>query len=240
MVLNWYESVSRNVGLRGHVVVVCLDDDLYKELHHRQIPIIHVNSLFDPSQQDQNVLDADDLKQEQVFGNAKYTRMVNMKIEVAYVLPRYYNIEAMIYTDVDIVWIQPKLLDYFDYLINADQRNYDMLFTTGSGAGFFFPNTGFYVTKKTDFAISYLGKILSSPSKLELHDQDIASIIYHHDLSADERLKLHCLDTVLFVDGATLENPKKYGVKPFLLHANYKMGLSGKKSLLSEAGYWYI
>ena len=188
-------------------------------------------------QQNQNNLDENALKEEHRYGTETYNRLVNMKIDVAYILLKYYDFNYLIYTDVDLVWLQPRLIDYFDVLFNANDK-IDVLFTS-FGQGLFDICTGFYLMRKSDFSIGFLGSILASDNKLGDHDQVIANTRYK-SLVPHDRLKIHILEPVLFLDGSTLDWRDFFGVEPWLFHASYVIGSDDKKDLLLKAGYWYL
>ena len=240
-VLNWRESIQRNLQLEKKLLVVCLDDELALTLRQLGIHSLEASKLIDVDQ-DLHGLAKEALHAEQAYGSENYNQLVNMKIDVAYILLRYYEMEYLIYSDVDMVWLQPKLIDYFDMLLSPDGLNYDVLFSPGgySGpAGSFYPCTGFYVMKKTAFSISFLGAILAYPDKTEMHDQMIALEVFQN-LEPEMRIKIHGLDAVLFIDGSTKHWSSDYGVRPWIFHANYAVGVEGKTNLLKEFGYWYL
>lgn len=237
-VLNWHESVQRHLDLGANVLVVALDDELLATLQARHIPVVSIRQLFNPMHQDQNNLDEEALKAEHQYGSETYNRLVNMKIDVAYILLKYYDFEYLIYTDIDLVWLQPRLIDYFDVLFNADDKQFDAFFAS-IGKGSFQLCTGFYLMRKSNFSIDFLGSILASADKKGSDDQVIANTQYNH-LSSYDRLKIHILEPVLFVDGSTIDWRALYGVKPWLFHANYVAGFDDKKNYLKRAGYWYL
>jgi hypothetical protein len=240
-VLNWRESIQRNLHLEKKLLVVCLDDALAAALKQHGIHTLEASKLIDVDK-DLHGLAKEALHAEQAYGSENYNQLVNMKIDVAYILLRYYEMEYLIYSDVDMVWLQPRLIDYFDMLLSPDGLNYDALFSPGgySGpSGSFYPCTGFYVMKKTAFSISFLGAILAYPDKSEIHDQLIALEVFQQ-LPLDMKAKIHGLDAVLFIDGSTKDWSSYYGVHPWIFHANYAVGVEGKKKLLKELGYWYL
>ncbi len=191
---------------------------------------------------DMHGLDKEALRSEHVYGSENYNQLVNMKIDVAYILLRYYKMDYLIYSDVDMVWLQPRLIDYFDMLLSPAGLNFDILFSPGglSGpAGSFYPCTGFYVMKKTSFSISFLGAVLAYPDKKQMHDQLIALQVFQ-DLPPDMKVKVHGLDAILFIDDSTKEWSSHYDVLPWIFHANYVAGVEGKKALLRKFDHWYL
>ena len=110
-----------------------------------------------------------------------------MKIDVAYIPLKYYDFEYLIYTDVDLVWLQPRLVDYFAIMLDADDKQVDVLFAS-IGKGSFEICTGFYVMRRNNFSIGFLGSILSCADKLGAHDQEIANERYK-SLIPQDRIK---------------------------------------------------
>lgn len=139
-----------------------------------------------------------------------------MKIDVAYIPLKYYDFEYLIYTDV---WLQPRLVDYFAIMLDADDKQVDVLFAS-IGKGSFEICTEFYVMRRNNFSIGFLGSILSFADKLGAHDQEIANERYK-SLIPQDRIKIHTLDFVLFLDGSTITWREFYNVRPSLFHANW-------------------
>lgn len=239
-VMNWRESIRRHLGADDKLLVVSLDDEVYACLRDRHIPTLHISELFDADTQDQNNLDKDSLRMEQQWGSATYNRLVNMKIDVAYILLKYYELEYLVYTDVDVVWLQPRMFEYFDILFQVQEQiqTFDILFSS-SGKGPFYPCTGFYVIRKSDFSIRFLESISTFPNKQTEHDQAIATLLYTQ-LNSEDKLRIHALPGHLFMDGDTLAWREYYNVQPWIFHANYVVGFKGKKEMLEKAGYWYV
>ena len=239
-VLNWRESVRRHLNTETKLLIISLDDELHANLVRLEIPTLHVSELFNMESQDQNNLDENSIRMEQQYGTSTYNRLVNMKIDIAYILLRYYNLDYLVYTDVDVVWLQPNLFDYFDILFQRKEnvQDFDILFSS-SGRETFYPCTGFYVARKSDFSVQYLDSILSSPEKQVAHDQIIATQVFEQ-LTADQKLRIYPLPGHLFMDGSTLEWRKSYNIQPWIFHANYVVGFEGKRQMLTDAGYWYI
>ena len=240
-VLNWRESIRTNLQLEKHLLVVCLDDELVVALKQHGIHTLKSSQLIDVNE-DLHGLEKKALHSEQAYGSENYNQLVNMKIDVAYIFLRYYSMDYLIYSDVDMVWLQPRLLDYFDMLLSPNGLNYDILISPGgySGpSGSFYPCTGFYVMKKNSFPVSFLGAILAYPDKREMHDQLIALKVFQN-LPPDMKVRIHGLDAVLFIDGSTKDWSSYYGVLPWIFHANYAVGIEGKTNMLKEFGYWYL
>lgn len=237
-VLNLIESFRQNLRLQNNLLIICLDDEIKDNLSRRGVPALKFSDLMGIEHGEYYSLDKDHLRSQQTYGTETYNRLVNMKIDVAFILLRYYDLKHLIYSDVDVVWLQPRLFDYFDFFFNPTGLNRDILFSA-SGNGTFYPCTGFYSVKKSNFSINFLGAVLAHPAKNELHDQQIAQLIYD-DLRPDMKLMVHNLDPVLFVDGNTQTWSSYFDVHPWIFHANFVVGFEAKKSLLQQFGFWYL
>lgn len=237
-VLNLQESMRRNLRLDKNLLVVCLDDELVDALKSHGIATLKFSELLGATVDSSFLQDTGELKSQQIYGTETYNELVNMKIDVAYILLRYYTLERLIYTDVDVAWLQPKLVEYFDFLFRPSEEKKDVLFTT-SGSGNFYPCTGFYVMKKSKFSVSFLGSILGHSEKSVKHDQQIALEIYDA-LEPYLQQKIYALEPVLFIDGNSRAWGEFYGVRPWIFHANFVVGFEAKKTLLSQLDCWYL
>lgn len=236
-VLNMQESIKKfGQNKIGGIVIVCFDEELKAQMEMRGIPSLRVSDFFNYTFQDQNNLDDNKLKSEHRYGSAAYNRLVNMKIDIAYIILRYYDIKNLVYTDIDMVFLFPKLYDYFSFFLK--ERQFDILFTS-SGASSFYPCTGFYVAKKSNFTIDFLGSIMNSSRKFYEHDQQMALIVYN-ELPAELKLKVHVLDPLLFMDGGLTLFAPPFGVKPWLFHANYVTGKENKKLIMQDNKFWFL
>ena len=219
------------------LLVVCFDDEIYAELQKRHHPSLHIRELFDFTKQDQNNLQAKDLKEEQRFGSSTYFRLTNMKIDVAYIFLRYYEFNYMIYTDTDIVMLHPMMTKSFSLLF-SDLRNIEMIFTT-SGTMKVYPCTGFYAAKRGNFSIDFLGSVLATPDKKNDGDQTFANQNYYK-LPAELRAQFHILDIAYYADGNNIGFQKEFGWKAWLFHANWVVGAEAKKQLFQSEQYWFL
>ena len=235
-VLNLLESVKLHMRDHVRILIVCFDDEIYVEMQKRKVPSLKLSELFDYQKQDQNNLDDGQLKKEQTFGDTTYFRLANMKVDVAYILLKYYDFKYMIYTDTDIVMLKPQMTEYFSMLF--EYRSMEMLFST-SGEGKVYPCTGFYVAKKGNYAIDFLGEILAAPEKKTDGDQTFADRNYQK-MPAEMKLQFHILDTIFFFDGGNVGWQLKFEVKPWLFHSNYIIGFAKKKIRLQDNHFWFL
>ena len=241
---NWYESIKVNLGLTEKCLIIAFDDYAYDELVKSRIPTLKASSLIE-------TVPVNDIEQEKYFSEEKdgeYNRLVHMKIDIAHALLKYYDMFALVYSDVDVVLLQKNIIRYFQSLyidgnefasVDVLRRDYDILITSSGRTGFF-PCTGFYVAKKSDFSVSYLYNITRYPGRRDTGDQDTFNQIYKDNLTDAERRHVHPLNGVLFLDGNTRFRRDQFSVRPWLFHANWVVGLDMKIDLLMREGYWFI
>lgn len=247
LVLNMLASVEKNMEGGIHILIVCLDSEIFTALKKLNIPALHVNELFDYTKQEQMILSDANVAQEGVYGKQNYWRLCFLKIDVAYIILKYYDLGAIVYTDTDAVFLYPTMTDYFDQFLHSPKLlpdgskiSPDMLF---SYSGMFDEElicTGFYVAKKSNFSLNMLGYIMSSSMKVTEGDQDGAIRYYRTILPHELKRRIHLLDNVFFTDTRNQQLQARFKIKPWYFHANWLVGLDKKCQAMRDLNYNYV
>ena len=238
-VLNWVESMRRHADNTDQFVIIALDQKLYSLLKQMQLPTMPLTALV----QRPDILKyyhSTVSQREQVWDQLGYFVLTNLKMDIVYELVKDYD-QKVIFTDVDLVWLRPRVVDYLDHIMRAGQ--FDIAISADAwGEDFSLACTGFYAINTTDFAISFLERIVNSHMRTFKNDQQITNEQVLDSLSLEERSKIHYLPLLWFMNGNMFDKGwnEFYQVEPWIFHANYRIGSWSKRQLLQQAGVWYL
>jgi hypothetical protein len=229
---NFYQSLIR-IGLHKYLVVVCLDETMEQaaaDLKLAWVPATHYIDVPNYSSQDGQT--------EKVFAHHDYNLLVNSKIDIVYNILQKYK-KDVVFTDVDLVWLMPKILDNLKHLIRIG--GYDFIMARDVWGELYNACTGFYMVRPTDFALQIMDTVRKSPSKQGTNDQIIFNNILGSLPVTDQR-KFHMLPLEMYMNGEVYDYGirEDFGLKPWMFHANYRVGKKAKSDLLKKAGYWYL
>jgi hypothetical protein len=229
---NFYTAMRR-IGLHRSFLVVALDKSLEQmstSLGVTTIPGTHFTSL--PGYDDP------EWKKEMMWSHSDYNQLVNTKIVIVDAILRRYNLNV-VFTDVDLVWLQPKMLDYIKYYFDVGQ--FDFIMARDVWDTLYNACTGFYAVRPTDWALGVMQKVMTSEMKRGNNDQVVFNILMG-SYPREDLLRIYYLPLELFMNGQSFDMglQNMYNVKPFLFHANYRVGKVEKRKLLQQAGYWYV
>lgn len=144
------------------------------------------------------------------------------------------------FTDVDIVFLSPHIRSTM-LLKMSERPNTHMLFSQEVDQRTI--NSGFYMMKPsavTKQFMSYVVKEQDKPNALTQQKvmNSVLKSMFKRDLAAGP---YRLLDMLLFPNGKyyfRMNLPKKLGLQPLMVHANYLIG-DKKKQALKKAGLWY-
>ncbi|KAG2205461.1 hypothetical protein INT46_002706 [Mucor plumbeus] len=144
------------------------------------------------------------------------------------------------FTDVDIVFLSPFIRETM--LAQMAQRpNTHMIFS--QEVDHRSVNSGFYLMKPSKITKQFMDQIIREQDITEtLTQQRVMNNVLKKMFPTDITLSPYrLLDMLLFPNGNyyfKLNLPKKLGIKPMIVHANFLIG-DKKKIALIKAGLWY-
>ncbi|KAI8067925.1 nucleotide-diphospho-sugar transferase-domain-containing protein [Gongronella butleri] len=227
---NWIESLL-HTG-EDKFLILCLDDQLYDHLHiagfgnhAAKIPDTWLHQQIEAGFEE--------------YYSQKYRVITHAKTLVVQQL-LYLDINVL-FSDVDIVWLKPRIREYLHTLL-AIRDDTQVIFQQ-EGAEQKEVNSGFYIMRPSE----PMKRLLAST--IYLADQDSGLTQQGALNRALDALDLRMRTTaVVLLD--VLQWPNGYiyfennwnnahGVDPYIIHANYLIG-DAKKNRLQQAGFWYI
>ncbi|KAI9305510.1 nucleotide-diphospho-sugar transferase-domain-containing protein [Cunninghamella echinulata] len=144
------------------------------------------------------------------------------------------------FSDVDIVFTSPAIYDYLMMKLDS-RKTTEMLFTQETEQKIL--NSGFYIMRPTLAAKRVLADSIVITDKEPKVSQQRAMNRIIDDMNLNyQNSKIALLDLALFPHGRMYferKVPTKYGLEPFMVHANYRIGDEKRKSL-QGADLWYL
>ncbi|KAI9313289.1 nucleotide-diphospho-sugar transferase-domain-containing protein [Dichotomocladium elegans] len=230
-VYNWIESL-RKTGESDRFLIFCLDDHLYEHLsvagfeaHAAKIP----ESWFH-----------DDVEAGfEEYYSAKYRIITHAKTLIVQQL-LYLDI-TVLFSDVDIVWLRPRLREYIHTFLQIRGATQAVFQQEGSDQRNI--NSGFYMIRPTEITKRLMAEtIYLADTDKDLTQQAAMNIALSH-LDLDLRSTgVVLLDILHFPNGFIyFENNwcNNHGIEPYIVHANYLVG-KDKRKKLEEHGLWYV
>uniref|UniRef100_A0A914DVX9 Nucleotide-diphospho-sugar transferase domain-containing protein n=1 Tax=Acrobeloides nanus TaxID=290746 RepID=A0A914DVX9_9BILA len=147
---------------------------------------------------------------------------------------------TILFTDVDIVWLSPNILNYIDAVAPGKDFVYSIDKTEHPASREV--NSGFYMVRSNEGG-KEIFKAIEERLKVDPdHDQFVINRVFD---SNPELLNKHGyrLNKLLFANGDTYfhkQMNKKLGIQPMTIHANYLIGFDKKKCSLIQANMWYL
>jgi hypothetical protein len=170
-----------------------------------------------------------------LFGGNTYNALTNIKIDIVFELVFTYK-QKVIFTDDDIVWIHPKIIDYMNYLLIKNKN--EIVFSSDNWDNPSQVCTGFYAILPTNFTIKLLKTVINESKYTNLNDQWIFWKILRSAPEIGQNLPLLWFQNgQVFINGQVTEYQN---VTPWIFHANWVKGKNNKIALLKLAGYWYL
>ena len=210
-VYNWILSLEKT----GHekYVVFCIDEDLYNHLeatgygnHASRIPDEWFHKPIEASFSD--------------YYSPTYAAITHAKTLVVQRL-LYFGF-TVFFSDVDIVWLQPHIVDFLAGRLSVREESH-VLFQQ-EGYDQMNINSGFYIMRPEDSMKKLLADTIELQDTGEYTQQGAMNrALYNLDM--DMRTSpVVLLDLFLFPNGfAYFQNnvPQQWGVQPYIAHANY-------------------
>ncbi|RUS15905.1 nucleotide-diphospho-sugar transferase-domain-containing protein [Endogone sp. FLAS-F59071] len=235
--LNWAESL-RLTGYK-RFLIFCIDESLFDTLSERglgdravRIPQewfhVNVSAGFESYRQ------------------PEYKAITHAKSLVVERL-LHTNI-TVLFSDVDIVILKPRMLDYFRARLHS-RPGTDMLFSVEiERSNTNVINSGFYLMRPTNTSRWVIKETVAiqdhSPTitQQKAMNAAIRKVTPVGSVATSRHVAL--LDVFLFPNGYVYfyeqhQSLKALGVDPFIVHANFVIG-DGKKEVLKQAGLWYL
>jgi Nucleotide-diphospho-sugar transferase len=151
LLLNWIASFQKTVDvkMRNSFILVSLDQNMNKELRHRNISFLTVEKFLPMSK---NVS-----SDEVLYNSSAYNRLTNVKIQIVLYFLKTFSI-SVLFSDVDVVILNEKGL--LEILLLMNTSTYDLFFTSDN---FLKPKssicTGFYAAKSSEFSRRFLESV---------------------------------------------------------------------------------
>lgn len=152
----------------------------------------------------------------------------------------YTHNQPVIFTDVDLVWLNKAIPEYISHVMSTG--GYDILYSIDRWNSQ--KNdvcTGLYAIKPTPFSLNFLKEISNDTDRIRTNDQAI-TVNHIHNLGPLEKNCIGYLPILWFQNGQVvdLKLSEKFGVSPWIIHANFRVGARDKMMLLKDSNVWYI
>ncbi|KAF1801872.1 glycosyltransferase family 77 protein [Mucor lusitanicus] len=229
--LNWIESL-RLTRQDDRFLVFAIDQGVVDELasrgYDRQVTLIPNDWFHVPLASDMALWKSNDYRPITHAKSLVVERLLYLGITVWF-------------TDVDIVFLSPFIRQTL--LAQMAQRpNTHMIFSQEVDQRSI--NSGFYMMKPSKITKQFMDQIIQGQDATETLTQQrvmnsVLRQMYPRDLT---KSPYRLLDLLLFPNGNyyfKMRLPKRLGIQPLIVHANFLIG-DKKKSALKKAGLWYI
>ncbi|KAI8073523.1 nucleotide-diphospho-sugar transferase-domain-containing protein [Gilbertella persicaria] len=211
-VYNWIESLKRTKHRK--FLIFCFDQQLYDHLtkagygqHASMIPDIWFHQQVEA-----------DFK---TYFSKEYRVITHSKTLVVQQL-LYLDI-TVLFSDVDIVWLRPHIVDYVHGLMKLRQETHVLFQQEGMNQQEV--NSGFYLMRPTLDMKRLLAQTILIQDQNDGKTQQGAMNIALDQLDLDLRTSsVVLLDVLHFPNGFvyfTHDLPRQHGIQPFIVHANY-------------------
>lgn len=138
------------------------------------------------------------------------------------------------FSDVDIVWLRPRLVEYVNTLLQIRPETHVLFQQEGLNQQEI--NSGFYLMRPTIEMKRLLAETIHIQDTVEGKTQQGSMNLALNNLNMDLRTtSVVLLDVLHFPNGFVYYNhdlPNKHGIKPFIVHANYLVSLLLYKPIL--------
>lgn len=220
---NFVESLRR-IHVRKFLIV-CLDTRIFSKLSdtplRRHIALVPEEWITFAS-----------ASEFALYGSDPYNKLMQTKMEV--VLRLMQHNFSVLYSDVDIVWLSPYVIDYLGLIASGSAE----LIILDDGTDEL--NCGYFMVKPTENTL----RLISETIQLEelnptLNDQNALNLA----LNSLPTNKLHKLDRLLFANGNDFLYKRihmKMRIKPWVLHFNFLIGLQAKVTAQKLFNVWFI
>ncbi|KAK4513487.1 uncharacterized protein ATC70_005488 [Mucor velutinosus] len=229
--LNWIESL-RLTGQDDKFLVFAIDQGVVDEVASRgygkQVTLIPNDWFHVPLASDMALWKSNDYRPITHAKSLVVERLLYLGITVWF-------------TDVDIVFLSPFIRQTL--LTQMAQRpNTHMIFSQEVDQRSI--NSGFYMMKPSRITKQFMDQIIQEQDATEtLTQQRVMNSVLRHMFPRDlTKSPYRLLDLLLFPNGNyyfKMGLPKKLGIQPLIVHANFLIG-DKKKSALKKVGLWYI
>ncbi|OZJ01525.1 hypothetical protein BZG36_05651, partial [Bifiguratus adelaidae] len=226
---NWMISLEQT----GHkkYLVFCLDDGLY---HHLQRTGYGDHATTVPAEWFQRSVAAGFSD----YWAPTYPAITHTKTLIVQRL--LYLGYTVLFSDVDIVWLKPRVVDFLRGRLSIREET-QVLFQQ-EGYSQTTVNTGFFVMRPKDTMKKLLAETIHLQDSGQ-YTQQAALNVALNSLDMDLRSSsVVLLDVFLFPNGHAYflnDVPQKFGVEPYLTHANYLVG-ADKRNALIKHNLWYV
>ncbi|KAG0175002.1 hypothetical protein DFQ28_003416 [Apophysomyces sp. BC1034] len=229
-VYNWIESLNRT-GEEKYLIF-CLDEQLYDHLvaagygtHASPIPVSWLHQDVEAGFEE--------------YYSAKYRVITGAKTWVVQQL-LYLDI-TVFFSDVDVVWMRPRLREFVYTFLDIRPETH-VLFQQ-EGVDQRVVNSGFYMMRPENTMKRLLAHTIYLQDNNPTMTQQAAmnSALNHMDMDI-RTSSVVLLDVLHFPNGFvyfTHDLPRRHGIEPFVVHANYLVG-DDKRKKLKEHNLWYL
>ncbi|KAF7732326.1 hypothetical protein EC973_005222 [Apophysomyces ossiformis] len=229
-VYNWIESLNRTK--EDKYLIFCFDEQLYEHLvaagygaHASQVPVSWLHQDVEAGFEE--------------YYSVKYRVITGAKTWVVQQL--LYLDVTVFFSDVDIVWMRPRLREYVHTLMDIRPETH-VLFQQ-EGVDQKIVNSGFYMMRPTDTMKRLLAHTIYLQDNHPTMTQQAAMNAALDHMDMDIRTSsVVLLDVLHFPNGFvyfTHDLPRRHGIEPFVVHANYLVG-DDKRQKLKDHNLWYL
>lgn len=211
-VYNWIESLKRTGEEK--FLIFCFDEKLYEHLK--------MSGYGDRASLIPDVWFHQEVEAEfKTYFSQAYRVITHSKTLVVQQL-LYLEVNVL-FSDVDIVWLRPRLAEYVSTLLKIRSETHVLFQQEGFNQQEI--NSGFYLMRATEEMKRLLAETIHIQDTVEGKTQQGSMNAALENLDLDIRTSsVVLLDVLHFPNGFvyyTHDLPNKHGIKPFIVHANY-------------------
>ncbi|KAI8145171.1 nucleotide-diphospho-sugar transferase-domain-containing protein [Fennellomyces sp. T-0311] len=227
---NWIESLKRTN--ENKFLIFCLDEKLYTHLVNAGYEE-HATTIPDSWFHQDVASGFED------YFSPKYRIITHAKTLVVQRL--LYLDVTVLFSDVDIVWLRPRMVDYVRTFMDMRQETHVIFQQEGVDERTI--NSGFYLIKPEEDMKRMLARtIYLQDSSKGLTQQGAMNEALREMIKDIRTSSVVLLDVMFFPNGYAYFDrnlSKSRGVEPYILHANYRVA-GDKKKELQKLDLWYL
>jgi hypothetical protein len=211
-VYNWIESMKKTG--EDKFLIFCFDQKLYD---HLTLAGYGDRASLIPDVWFHQQVEADF----KTYFSEEYRIITHSKTLVVQQL-LYLNV-TVFFTDVDIVWLRPRMVEYINTFLQIREETHVLFQQEGFNQQEI--NSGFYLMRPTVEMKRLLAETIQIQDSNDAKTQQGAMNAALNHLNMDLRTSsVVLLDVLHFPNGFVYYDhdlPNKHGIKPFMVHANY-------------------
>jgi hypothetical protein len=240
LTMNWIKGFNNCFEETNHFLVVAMDNIIYQRLLSKNVPTILAEDLIS----EHYFLPAFSTKSQLLWREDTFTLLSRLKLHILLPLLKYYlkdSEHCILFSDVDIVFTNSSLFSYLDNEIPAEKH---IAVTSDNINQLDYLCSCFYMmrnTQKVRTLFEAFRNISIEYKKNNKVGKDDQELLNHFMIGPFSDI-LFRLPMGHFPNGQALyENyPATVNMTPWLIHANYVIGLYTKIEFLKKYKVWFL